>query len=847
RPVRAARCVIVRASPPPQIPVGLAQMGAKAAKASRLRESFASADVPPSAFAEGRGAAIPAGVSLDEQPGARAAPAEPKTPRQNRLKEEALADFDRVLRVLRKDSLGREDFVELLSVSFGWSGDGGAVFDELCRAVSRAAPSSAPVERLELVGMKALYNSDAYASVEDPNRCSDQLIGAIGWLFDKYKEEDEDHLTLEEFGGLVDHLLGGRSLFEAPQRPDKGSLMGSVITDQVWRISSIRRTSRRSQSSRQSSISAIHRIHHKPSLHRATTMEKALEVELRKSSKHMAPSFIAPSTEELQTLFDAVADGPGGLISKEQLFEALLPTAVSDEEVVPGIQVRDLDPAHTSAEHFVTVLEAWSLNHPALNHHLLRSMSVGAFGNETLATVGHFMKAYSYYARSFTKFLGATASLLDDIDPGHARVLSENAEEEAGHYDQVTIQEMHNLGLDTERLVNVAHKDVYQRTMNNIIERADLECWPDDVYSDIADPICAAFEWCCTDLGCSVQTALSAMYFGSELVTPTNYRKISARVLDDGRLTKDDVAFFPLHIDMDADHADHMRPVVISLAKTHCERVSMLEAVSKVMDARVQFLDKLVEKLAKSTGHGTQGSGLLYDKQATSWARKEPTCLSDFTGRPVVFDFCRPHATGSLVLDIGCGEGYVSRSLLQMGAAATVGMDISAGMVEAAQRQAGNNEVYFQGDATGLEEALRARWFEVKIMRDAASSLGSFDLAVAVFVFNYTTKTDMVKICQQTARALKPGGHFVFSVPHPFMLQAHGKESTGCVFSFDTSGVSGDRYFSLRDTKFAGVIKTITGSELKVKMTFHTLQARWRISTHSTRRVWSFWQWRRLA
>eukprot|EP00959_Pyramimonas_sp_CCMP1952_P322241 6742994-Pyramimonas_sp.AAC.1 len=80
--------------------------------------------------------------------------------------------------------------------------------------------------------MKALYNSDAYASVEDPNRCSDQLIGAIGWLFDKYKEEDEDHLTLEEFGGLVDHLLGGRSLFEAPQRPDKGSLMGSVITDQ---------------------------------------------------------------------------------------------------------------------------------------------------------------------------------------------------------------------------------------------------------------------------------------------------------------------------------------------------------------------------------------------------------------------------------------------------------------------------------------------------------------------------------------------------------------------------------------------------------------------------------------
>merc|ERR1719491_1733011 len=31
-------------------------------------------------------------------------------------------------------------------------------------------------------------------------------------------------------------------------------------------------------------------------------------------------------------------------------------------------------------------------------------------------------------------------------------------------------------------------------------------------------------------------------------------------------------------------------------------------------------------------------SKTMYNKQATNWVRTEPRCLSDFTGRPVVFE-----------------------------------------------------------------------------------------------------------------------------------------------------------------------------------------------------------------
>jgi cyclopropane fatty-acyl-phospholipid synthase-like methyltransferase len=51
----------------------------------------------------------------------------------------------------------------------------------------------------------------------------------------------------------------------------------------------------------------------------------------------------------------------------------------------------------------------------------------------------------------------------------------------------------------------------------------------------------------------------------------------------------------------------------------------------------------------------------VYDGQAHRWARQEATLLSDFTARPRVL-----HALGDLagahVLDLGCGEGYVSNT-----------------------------------------------------------------------------------------------------------------------------------------------------------------------------------------
>ena len=57
----------------------------------------------------------------------------------------------------------------------------------------------------------------------------------------------------------------------------------------------------------------------------------------------------------------------------------------------------------------------------------------------------------------------------------------------------------------------------------------------------------------------------------------------------------------------------------------------------------------------------------VYNENAGKWLRLAPSSLSDFTGRPAVFDACG-ELNGRSVLDLGCGEGYCARELKRRGA-----------------------------------------------------------------------------------------------------------------------------------------------------------------------------------
>ena len=208
-------------------------------------------------------------------------------------------------------------------------------------------------------------------------------------------------------------------------------------------------------------------------------------------------------------------------------------------------------------------------------------------------------------------------------------------------------------------------------------------------------------------------------------------------------------------------------------------------------------------------------SKTMYNKQATNWVRTEPRCLSDFTGRPVVFGMLADElSTGDkTVLDVGCGEGYCARKVVELGAARVVGCDISQGMIDSARETAGNDERFrfYVSDAGNLLHCLEENSDDVGVRSD------EFDVAIAVFLFNYLTSHDMEEVICQIYRALKSGGTFVFSVPHPSMIYAHDADS---VFHLNSEGKG---YYSARNEKILGQISTIDGTKLNVMSVHKTL------------------------
>jgi SAM-dependent methyltransferase len=194
----------------------------------------------------------------------------------------------------------------------------------------------------------------------------------------------------------------------------------------------------------------------------------------------------------------------------------------------------------------------------------------------------------------------------------------------------------------------------------------------------------------------------------------------------------------------------------------------------------------------------------LYNESALSWVRSEPTSLSDFTARPALLQLCMPLADVR-ALDLGCGEGYCSRMLKRAGAKSVLGIDSSVAMIEAARAQ----EVR---ESLGLNfqcaDAADLHWL----------ASGEFDLVLAVFLFNYLDCEATRRCMSEAARVLRPGGRFVFAVPHPLFPYVRNAAPP---FFFEV-GEAG--YYSGRDRRFRGKIWKRNGTELEVQVVHKTLE-----------------------
>ncbi|AKQ70763.1 putative methyltransferase [Myxococcus hansupus] len=112
-----------------------------------------------------------------------------------------------------------------------------------------------------------------------------------------------------------------------------------------------------------------------------------------------------------------------------------------------------------------------------------------------------------------------------------------------------------------------------------------------------------------------------------------------------------------------------------------------------------------------------------------------------------------PGSVGS-ALDVCCGTGAAMRFLRPLARERVVGFDLSQGMLDEARRQLADAPGtaaldFLQGDALALP-------FE-----------GAFDVITSFGAFGHILEADEPRMVRGIARALRPGGRFVFVTAHP--------------------------------------------------------------------------------
>jgi 2-polyprenyl-3-methyl-5-hydroxy-6-metoxy-1,4-benzoquinol methylase len=144
---------------------------------------------------------------------------------------------------------------------------------------------------------------------------------------------------------------------------------------------------------------------------------------------------------------------------------------------------------------------------------------------------------------------------------------------------------------------------------------------------------------------------------------------------------------------------------------------------------------------------------------------------------PALLAACGPVA-GCRVLDLGCGQGYFSRELARQGARVT-GVDLSEALIALARKHEEREPCGIEYRAMSAS-AVREPWPERPFDRvTACMSLQDMANVEAVF--------------ESVAAVLRPGGRFLFSIPHP------GTDTPFRQWERDWKGRKGalkiDRYF----------------------------------------------------
>jgi len=147
-----------------------------------------------------------------------------------------------------------------------------------------------------------------------------------------------------------------------------------------------------------------------------------------------------------------------------------------------------------------------------------------------------------------------------------------------------------------------------------------------------------------------------------------------------------------------------------------------------------------------------QDVGKFWNENALHWTqlvRMGCDLYRDHVNAPAFFEML-PDVNGLRGLDIGCGEGYMTRGAAQRGANMTA-IDISDVFIEQAKKLE--------------EESPLGITYQVASAVELPFGNNDFDFAIAAMSLMDIAETE--RVIREAKRILRKGGFFQFSISHP--------------------------------------------------------------------------------
>ena len=337
------------------------------------------------------------------------------------LASEAADDFDRLCSVLGTSSLSREQFVDVLH-GCGLSedeSDCADLFDRLffmCKeaeAISMEKDSFLPSKNLQdghldSDALRCLYSSHpSYTTCGNPMNTSLALTDYIKDVFEMSMSSKNPKLLLGMSSGT---LPTARSSLD---RSELAAFLQNL-----------------SNSNSSSSLSNDD----------SSNEEKKSEEDFSESSfyeqiiENMDDILPEEKAKAQELGFEEVASS---ILRYESHSATSYSKIINSKDLFQGkLAAKMFDPFHTTPDDFVAALDKAVVDHDALNHHVLTSLSMGSWGGlgGTLRRLADFMLAYRRFTSTFCKHLQETMTMIEEDDPtgSHLEILEANLEEEQG-------------------------------------------------------------------------------------------------------------------------------------------------------------------------------------------------------------------------------------------------------------------------------------------------------------------------------------------------------------------------------------------------------------------------------